>query len=155
MKRALAVAMVVAAAATGASIAEAAIQHGTFAGKTSAGDPIGFKVDRQGRVVSFYYENVRLKCSDGDKYDTLSGKDRVQTQGNLHYRVGSKGKFSITVRNNSMGSSWDATGKFNSKGTASTGTLKVRARFNVQNEGDPKGSITCESAKLSWTATRH
>ena len=80
MKRVIATALVVAAAVTGVSVAEAAIRQGTFAGTTTAKDPVGFKVNSSGRVISFYYDGVTTKCSDGDTFPTPSGKFRVQTR---------------------------------------------------------------------------
>jgi hypothetical protein len=155
MKRALATALVIAAGVTGASVAEAAIRSGTFAGTTSAKDPIGFKVDSGGRVISFYFEAVHTTCSDGDTFDTPSGKYRVQTPASKRFKVTSSGKWGISARNTRTGFGWDAKGGFKSQGASATGTLKVFARFNDENYQDPKGNITCTSGTLKWTAKRH
>jgi hypothetical protein len=145
---------VVVAGVTGASVAEAAIRSGTFAGKTSAADPVGFKVDSSGRVISFYYEGVHMTCSDKDSIDTYTGKDRIQTPVRSKFKVSSKGKWSIKARNPKTGFGWDVKAGFKSKGASASGTLKVFARFDNTNTQNPKGSITCTSGTLKWSAKR-
>jgi hypothetical protein len=145
--------MVVAAAVTGASVAEGAVGAGTFSGATTAKDPVGFKV-RSGRVVSFYFEHVRTNCSDKDHFPTPSGKYRVQTPAKKRFRITSSGKFAIKARNSRTGFGWDAKGQFVGKGRTAKGTLKVFARFNDENYQDAKGTITCSSGTLHWTAKR-
>jgi hypothetical protein len=153
MKRALATAAVIATGVTGASVAEAAIGAGTFTGATTAKDPLGFKV-KGGRVLSFYFEGVHTTCSDGDTFDTPKGKYRIQTPSKKRFRVTSSGKFGIKARNERTGFGWDAKGRFKSKGSRATGTLKVFARFNDENYQDAKGDITCTSGTIRWTAKR-
>jgi hypothetical protein len=159
MKRALLTGMVI-ATVVGATVAEAAIKKGTFTGKTSAADPVGFKVGKRGKVYSFYYEGVTLKCTDGDSFDTPTGTPkpdqpgRVQTPSKVRFKVTSKGKWGIQARNTKTGFGWDVDAKFRSKGERSTGTLSVFATFNEQNQQDPNGTIRCESDELSWSAKR-
>lgn len=154
MKRVLSIAVLIAALVVGATAAEAAVRSGTFSGKSSAKDPVGFKVDRSGRVYSFYYEGVRLSCTDRDAYDSPTGKDRFQSAGSLKIKVNSRRRFSITVANKN-GSGWEAKGQFNPRGTAATGTLNVHAKYNDENYLDPNGSITCASKEgLTWSASR-
>jgi hypothetical protein len=153
MKRALASVLVVLAAVTGASVAEAAIGAGVFIGATAAKDPVGFKV-QSGRVVSFYYEGVHMTCSDKDSIDTYTGKDRIQTPVRSKFKVSSKGKWSIKARNPKTGFGWDVKAGFKSKGASASGTLKVFARFDNTNTQNPKGSITCTSGTLKWSAKR-
>jgi hypothetical protein len=144
---------VVAVGVTGVSAAEAAISPGTFTGATSAKDPLGFKVSG-GRVISFYFEAVHTTCSDGDTFDTPTGKYRIQTPTSKRFKVSSSGKWGITARNARTGFGWDARGAFKSNGSGGSGTLKVVARFNDENYQDPKGNITCRSGTLKWTAKR-
>ena len=153
MKRALAIAAVVATGVAGASAAEAAVGSGTFTGATNAKDPLGFKV-KGGRVLSFYFEGVHTTCSDGDTFDTPTGKYRIQTPSKKRFRVTSSGRFGIKARNTRTGFGWDAKGQFKSGSTRATGTLKVFARFNDENYQDAKGDITCSSGTLRWTAKR-
>jgi hypothetical protein len=155
MKRVLAIAVLVVALIAGATVAEAAIKKGAFTGKTSAKDPVGLKVNKRGKVYSFYYESVRLTCTDGDAFDSPVGSRRIQTPSEVTFPVSSKRKFAITARNQSTGFGWEAAGKFNPKGTKVTGTLSVHAKFNEQNEQDPEGSVTCTSKEgLTFSATR-
>jgi hypothetical protein len=154
MRRAIATAMVIAAGVTGVSVAEAAIRQGTFAGTTSAKDPIGYKVDSGGRVISFYFEGVHTTCSDHDTFDTPSGQFRVQTPVSKRFKVSSTGHFGISASNSRTGFAWTAKGGFHGKGASATGTLKVTARFNDENYQDAKGTITCNSGTLKWSVTR-
>jgi hypothetical protein len=154
MKRVLAIAVLTAALVVGATVAEAAIKKGTFTGTTSAKDPVGLKVDSKGKVYAFYYEGVKLECTDGDAFDTPVGDRRIQTPNKVKFKVSSKGKWAIAARNKSTGFGWDAAGRFKSKGAATTGTLQVRAKFNDQNQQDPNGSIDCESDKLTFSLKR-
>jgi hypothetical protein len=153
MKRALATALVAAAAVAGATVAEAAIRSGTFTGATTAKDPLGFKVSG-GRVVSLYFEGVRTTCSDKETFDTPKGKYRVQTPAKKRFRVTSSGKFAIKARNKKTGFGWDLKGSFKDKGSRATGTLKVFARFNDENYQRADGNITCSSGTLKWSAKR-
>jgi hypothetical protein len=155
MKRSWVVATGVVAAVAGASVAEAAVQAGTFKGKSTAGDTIGFTVPKKNRVADFYFEGVTLTCSDGDKFDTGSGSNRLQSPSGKRYKVSSTRKFSIKDHNDTQGNGWDVTGgKFNSKGTTASGTLTVYANFDISNNPSPKGTVKCKSDKLKFTVTR-
>jgi hypothetical protein len=139
MKRVLATAVLTAALVAGATVAEAAIKKGTFTGKTTASDPVGLKVDKSGKVYAFY---------------SPSGENRIQTPGDVKFKVSSKGAWKIKARNKQTGLAWDAAAKFKAKGTQATGTLVIRSTFNEQNEQDPNGSIKCESEKLTFSLKR-
>jgi hypothetical protein len=154
MKRRSAAAAVVIAAVTGASIAEAAVNKGTFKGKTTAGDNVGFIVIKKNRIADFYFEGVQLTCTDGDKYDTGSGSERVQTASKARYKVSSSGKFSIKVRNDARGKGWDVKGQFASKGAKATGTISVFANYDITNNADPNGEVKCKSGNVKFTVAR-
>jgi len=154
MKRALAIAVLIVGLVAGATVAEAAIKKGTFTGKSSAKDPMGLKVNKGGKVYAFYYEGVRLKCTDGDAFDSPSGSKRIQTPSDVLFRVNAKRKFAINAHNDTTGFGWKVAAKFNAKGTKVTGTLSVHAKFNEQNEPDANGSITCTSDDLTFSLTR-
>jgi hypothetical protein len=151
MRRAFAIAVLSAATVAGATVAEAA-SPGTFTGKTTAGDPLGFKVDGSGRVYSFFFEGVRLDCSDKDRFDTSTGSARNQSPSKSRYRVGSKRRFTISFTSTKTGFGWTAKGRFASNGRSATGTLRVLARFDDTNNLAPKGTIKCDSGQLKWTA---
>jgi len=154
MKRVLVIAVLTAALVVGVTVAEAAVKKGTFSGKSNAGDPIGLKVNKAGKVYAFYYDAVRLECTDGDAFDSPTGKDRIQTPNDVLFKVNAKRKFSIKANNSQTGFGWEATGKFNKRGKKVAGTLKVHAKFNDQNQQDPNGSITCTSKNLTYTLNR-
>jgi hypothetical protein len=149
--RRIAFAAAVAAIALGSGVADAS---GGLRGKTSAGDPVGFKLDSRGRVYAFFFEGVRLECSDGTELDTPSGANRVQTSAGSRFRVGSNGRWAISRRERETGFGWDAAGRFKSRGTKATGTLRVFATFDEQDNQDPDGSITCDSGRLRFEAKR-
>ncbi len=154
MKRSWIVATGVIAAVAGASVAEAAVQTGTFKGKSTAGDPVGFKVPQSDRVGDFFFSGVTLTCTDGDKFDTGTGSNRQQSPAGKRYRVSSKGKFAIKDHNDSQGNGWDVKAKFNSKGTVATGTVSVYANFDISNNPSPKGSVHCKSGNVKFTVNR-
>ena len=154
MKRVATIAAVVLATTVGVSAAEAAISKGTFAGKTSKGDPVGLKVDKKHRVVSFYYEGVTLSCTDGDSITTPTGKDRVITPTSVKFKINAARKWGIHAKNDDTGFGWDADARFNASGSKTTGTLSIFATFNDQNEQDPNGSVRCESGDLKFSLKR-
>ena len=151
MKRVLVIAVLTAALVVGVTVAEAAVKKGTFSGKSNAGDPIGLKVNKKGKVFAFYYDAVQLSCTDGDSFDTPKGKDRIQTPNDVLFKVNSKRKFSITASNSQTGFGWEAKGKFNAKGKKVTGTLKVHAKFNDQNQQDTRTARSPARARASPT----
>ena len=135
----------------GASVAEAAIRGGTFTGRTGAKDPVGLKVNGSNRVYAFYFERVRLTCSDKDSFTTSPNN---HSPNSARYRISSSRRFSIHRTSTRSGFGWTARGRFSSKGGSASGTLRVLARFDVENELDPKGSVKCDSGLLRWTARR-
>ena len=146
----LLVAAVVATLGAGlAPPAQSAVRRGTFAGKTTAGQPVGFKVDRRGRVYAFSFDKITLSCTDGDTVDT----PRIVTPSKVKFPV-RKRHFGITARNKDTGFGWDAAGTFRKTGRRAGGTLKIFASFNADDKQDPNGSVRCESAELTWSASR-
>ncbi|HEX8205667.1 MAG TPA: hypothetical protein VF587_06395 [Solirubrobacteraceae bacterium] len=125
------------------------VKGGGFAGTTSAEDPLSFKVDRKGRVMSFSFDAVALTCSDGDTVDT----PKVTTPRGERFTVRRRG-FGIEARNATTGFGWDVSGRFRSRGRRSTGTLSVFASFNDDNQQDADGTIKCESEALTWSVRR-
>ena len=135
--------------AVSAPAAPAAIKRGTFAGTSSAEDPVSFRVDRRGRVMSFAFDAVSLTCTDGDEVST----PRVVTPRGERFRVRSN-RFGIKARNAKTGFGWDASGRFRDRARRARGTLRVFASFNDQNQQDADGSIKCVSESLTWSARR-
>jgi hypothetical protein len=141
----------VAAAVIGASAAEAAVSPGTFTGQTTAKDPVGITVSGS-RVRSAYLEGVHMRCTDEDQYNTLTGKYRMQAKSRA--RIASSRRWTVKKTTRGGASTWTLAGRFNSKGTSASGTLRIQQRFNIENYLDPKGTITCDSGKLKFTVTR-
>ena len=135
--------------AVSAPAAPAAVKRGSFAGTTSGDDPLSFRVDRRGRVMSFSFDAVSLTCTDGDDVST----PRVLTPRRERFRVRSN-RFGIQARNTKTGFGWDADGRFRNRGRRATGTLRVFASFNDQNQQDADGTIKCESEALTWSVRR-
>lgn len=151
MRKTITTALVV-TAVTGASVAEAAVSPGTFTGQTKAKDPVGITVSGS-RVTNAYLEGVHMKCTDEDQYDTLKGKYRMQAKSRAS--ISSSRRFTVKKTTHGGASTWTLSGRFNSKGSGATGTLRIQQRFNIQNYLDPKGTITCDSGKLGFTLARH
>ena len=151
MKRALIMAGAILALAVGVATAEAAIKKGKFAGKTSAADPIGFRVDSDNRVYSFYFTDVELSCTDGDKFDSGT----VKTPKSTRFVISSTNKFAFKARNAEAGNGYDVTGKFSSQ-DKSKGTLSIFANFDPApaNTPNPDGETKCSSGKLKFTVKR-
>jgi hypothetical protein len=139
----------------GVSVAEAATRAGRFTGATGAKDPIGLRVDGSNRVYAFYFEHVRLKCSDGDHFTTSRGpKKRSHSPTNTRYRINSSRRFTIFRSRSTNGLGWTFKGRFSAKGGSASGTLRVLARFDIENHLKPKGGVKCDSGLLQWTARR-
>jgi hypothetical protein len=154
MRHTFVTAILSAALVVGVSAAEAAVKQGTFAGRTTAKDPVGFKVNGSGRVYAFYFEHVKLKCSDKTSFSTQRGAKRNHSPTSSRYRVNSQRRFTIFRTSTKTGLGWTFKGRFSSKGGSAAGTLRVLARFDIENQLNPKGSISCDSGRLSWTAKR-
>jgi hypothetical protein len=155
MRRAAVIAVLTLTAVTGASLAEAAIGAGVFIGSTTnARDPVGFKVPAKNRVSNFYVDGVRLKCTNGDQFDSGKGDRRLRSPAGTRFRVNSNGKFTVTVANNDVGNGFSAHGRFHAKGTTATGWLQVYAHFDANNNPSSKGSVHCSSGKIRFRANR-
>jgi hypothetical protein len=166
MKRALITVGAVVVLVGGVSTAEASIAKGKFAGKTAAKDPIGFKVDKSGRVYSFYFQGVTLRCTDGDQFDTPSkenpdpedGSTEVRTRTSDRFPVDSKNRWGLTGGTKEAGNGYTVAGRFLSQ-DKSQGTFSIFANFTDGGPGnvdppDPDGEIRCKSGKLKFSAKR-
>ncbi|MEA2441106.1 MAG: hypothetical protein QOH76_2530 [Thermoleophilaceae bacterium] len=154
MRHKLVTAIASAALVVGVSVAEGAVRAGNFSGRTSAKDPVGLKVNSSGRVYGFYFSGVKLRCSDGDSFSTSTGSNRTHSPTAKRYRVSSSRRFTIFLTSTKTGFGWTAKGRFSTKGGSAAGTLRVLARFDIENNLKPKGRIKCDSGVLSWTAKR-
>jgi opacity protein-like surface antigen len=146
-KRSFAATTGVAALLASAVVADAApnIDSGTYRGKTNKGDRITFKISKSKKLFRFTHKGVRMKCSDGRDF-TIT--DRLSS-GKKRLTVLDDGRFGFTVEYTG-GGYWKVRGKI--KGNRATGTLRVKIRFNSNDEPDPDGSVRCSSGKLRFKA---
>jgi hypothetical protein len=153
MRRTPIAAAALAALALGAATgADAAVNKGTFAGKTNEKDPVGFKVTKKHKVTHFYFEGVTLHCNDGSTADTPSGDSRFDVP--LKFKISKSRRFTISV-NDGNGTDIEAKGRFNKKGSKASGPLRVTAKFDSETGNESKnGDVTCKSHKLKYTAKR-
>jgi hypothetical protein len=155
MKRGVVAAVAVLAMAVGASAADAAVKKGRFVGKSTKGDPFGLKVNGSERVQRFYFEGVRLRCSDDTVVDTPSGRrKRFETPAGFSVPIQERRWGIQTTNEDETGLGWETAGRFNKRGTKVTGTFDIFALFNDQGEQDPNGSVRCEANNLSFTLRR-
>ena len=129
-------------------IAESAVRKGSYTGRTSARDPFQFRVDKRKRVYLVSFRRVHLTCTDGDEFDTGT----LTTPRSERFPTTRKGRWGFRARNDSLGNGHDVAGKVNSP--KASGTLRVFARFDENNQPDPDGGIFCDSGTLTWTAKR-
>jgi hypothetical protein len=129
-------------------VALAVVKRGTYSGRTEAGDPLQFKVDRQKRVHSFVIVDVHLRCSDGDELDTGT----VRTPSGRRFRTNRRGRWGFNATANNGANGYQVRGRIRSPN--GNGTVRFFARFNEQNQLDPNGSIVCDSGTLDYTVKK-
>jgi len=146
-KRSFAAATGVAALLATGVVAEAApnVDSGLYKGKTNKGDRITFKVSQSKKLFRFTHKGVRMKCSDGRDFTI---KDRTSS-GPKRLVILDDGRFAFTVEYTG-GGNWKVRGKI--KGNKATGTLRVKIRFNSNDEPDENGAVRCSSGKLRFKA---
>ncbi len=144
-KRRLIAILAAASLAAGATIAEAAVPRGPYAGKTSDGGTVQLTVSKTQKLIKVVRKSLRFTCTDGDAFKSLkstaTGKVDV-----------ADGDFDIADTDQGDGVTWDMTGKFSTKKRKVKGTYSETRLFNEQNEIDPNGSITCKTADLTYSA---
>jgi hypothetical protein len=148
MKRLLVCMLVAGCVLALTSVALAAVQRGTYRGRTEARDPLQFKVDSQKRVHSFVITDVHLRCTDGDEFDTGT----VRTPSSERFRVTRRGRWGFTATGSSGANQYRVRGRI--KSPNGSGTVRFVARFNENNQLDPNGSIFCDSGTLDYTVKR-
>jgi opacity protein-like surface antigen len=153
MRRTSIAAAALAVLALGATTAaDAAVKKGTFAGKTSEKDPLGFQVTKKHKVTNFYFEGVTLYCDDGSTIDSPSGDSRFNID--LKFKISKSRRFTISV-NDGNGADIEAKGRFNKKGSKAKGPFRMTAKFDSQSGDESQnGDVKCKSHKLKWTAKR-
>jgi hypothetical protein len=152
MRRVVVAAVAVIWLGIGAGAADAAIKKGRFVGQSVQGDPMGLRVDSQQRVHRFYFEEVTLDCTDNTSVDTPRGRGaRFETPKSFKAPTRDR-RWGIRTNNDAeTGVGWQVQGRFNRKGTKTTGKLSIFALFNEEGQQDPNGSIRCEANNLRFT----
>jgi hypothetical protein len=126
-----------------APVAEAAVAPGTYRGTTTRGEGVGFNVSRSQMLTSVSFTNILLACTDGDRF-------RATQRLPVTARISRTGRFSVQATG--AGSGGRAGGRIRS--LRASGTLRIFARFDPQNQPDPNGSVLCDSGTLRWRATK-
>jgi hypothetical protein len=146
MRTALA-ALAAASVLAGSAVAHGAVAKGTYTGKTSDGGRVSLVVDKKQRLVKITRKAMRFKCSDGDKFTSLK-----------HTATGvidvADGRFDIADTTPDDGVEWEMTGVYSEKKKVWKGELQETRRFNSKNRLDPKGSVVCSTAELTYRAAR-
>jgi hypothetical protein len=128
----------------GAAAAHAAVPKGTYTGKFSDGGKASLTVKSQ-KLVKLSRSGLTFKCSDGDKFKSL----KATATGDVDV---SSGSFDIEDKTTGDGVTWRMTGKFSTKKRKVKGTYRETRVFNDENTLDPDGSITCQTAELTFSA---
>jgi hypothetical protein len=130
--------------------AAAAVLPGQFRGRTAEGAAVSFRVlPTKQHVDGWTVARDRLDCDDGDEvrgpgFTTRRGH-RIAIDSTDRFRFsGTRSNGAVRVR---------IVGRFDTARRA-TGTVRVIATFNRQDELDPAGEITCDSGRVRWTARR-
>ena len=127
-----------------AAPAGAAVRSGVYKGSTDDGARVSFRVSDGGtRISRFEFRRLRMRCSDGDRF--RSGR---LSSGRRRARISSGGRFAITVRY-SDGGRWTARGRI--RAGAASGALRLRARFNQNDDAVPNGPIRCDSGRRKFS----
>ena len=146
MKRSIAGVTGVAVLLASAAVAQGApnIDSGKYKGKTKKGNPITLRVSKSKKLYRFTHNRVKMKCSDGDTF-----RLEKLSSGNKRLTILDDGKFGFKVEYDN-GAYWTVRGKI--KGNKATGVLRMKIRFNSNDQPDPDGNIRCTSGKLRFTA---
>lgn len=136
--------LIAASLAVCATVAEAAVPKGTYTGKFSDGGKVSLTVKTQ-KLVKVSRSGLTFKCSDGDKFKS----QKASATGDVDV---SSGSFDIEDTTTDDGVTWQMTGKFSTKKRKVKGTYRETRTFNSENRLDPNGSITCQTAALTYSA---
>jgi hypothetical protein len=135
---------------TGAGAADAAIKKGKFTGETKKGDRVGLRVDGKEQVHRFFFHGITLRCTDGTKVDTPSGRHRFGTPKGQKFATSERRWGIRTTDDAETGIGWQAAGRFTRNGKKVSGTISVLARFNEDDQQDPNGSVRCRANDLPF-----
>jgi hypothetical protein len=127
------------------AIALAAFTPGNYTGKTSRATkfrPVSFTVTAS--KLKNLKITVAFTCTDGD-----TSLSKVVLSGFPSQNV-VNGRYSATFRGSSGGSKYVNKGSISGK--TATGTFSGTRTYNAQGKIDPRGTITCRTGNLPYTA---
>jgi hypothetical protein len=145
LKRRLIPLVVIASLAGGTAVAQAVVPKGTYTGKFSDGGTASLTVNKERLLIKVTRKGLTFKCTDGDSFKSL----KSTATGDVDV---SSGSFDINDTNTSDAVTWSMQGKFSTKKRKVKGTYKETRTFNASNQLDPNGSVTCETAALTYSA---
>ena len=144
MRRLVALA-VIAVLAASAAIAQAVVPKGTYAGKFSDGGRVTLSVNKERQLIKIVRTRLKFTCTDGDSFRSL----KAIAKGTVDV---ADGDFDIGDTDPDDAVTWDMTGKFSTKKRKVKGTYKETRVFNTKDELDANGTVTCQTAALTYSA---
>ena len=156
MKRSALPLLLVLALATAGTAAAAVPKPGKFRGKTEKGDPMGLTVIDDGLLKGLFLEGVKMKCTDGYKFNTPTKKKKRLKNKNVFAQVQDDGSWLSNDDN------WDPygvyidNGQFNAKGKKTTGQLHVATTIskNHKHKGGFDHDVNCDSGPMTFELKR-
>ena len=144
MRRLVAV-LIVASLAVCAAAAQAAVPKGTYAGKFSDGGKVSLTVNKERKLIKVRRIGLKFTCSDGDEFRSL----KSTATGAVDV---ADGDFDISDTTKDDAVTWNMTGKFSTKKRVVKGTYTETRTFNASDQLDPNGTVTCQTASLTYRA---
>ena len=129
----------------GATVAEAAVTKGSYAGAFDRGGSVSLTVDENQQLIKVVRKKMKFKCSDGDSFTSKTNK----AVGEVDV---SSGSFTLKDQDTNEAETFTMKGKFS--GSKVTGTYRHTATFNTKNQLTQNGTVSCTTGKLKFTAKR-
>jgi hypothetical protein len=137
--------LIVASLALCAAVAQAAVPKGTYAGKFSDGGKVTLSVSKERKLIKLVRRGLKFTCTDGDKFASL----KSTATGDVDV---ADGDFDISDTTENDAVTWKMTGKFSTKKRVVKGTYTETRTFNSNDQLDPNGTVTCQTASLTYRA---
>jgi hypothetical protein len=148
-RRIVAVGVCVGVIGGSAGIAEAAVEPGKYRGMSAQDAIVSLRVQPDAKsVVKYAFQRATLDCSDNQPIDAA----RATTPSSARFPISTRGAFAFTAVGSTEALEIAVKGKVNSP--RASGTLRIKAKLNDQRQLDPNGSITCDSGRIKWSATK-
>jgi hypothetical protein len=122
---------------------------GGYGGHAGVGNHVAFRVTTNRRLVHFRWSGIRLTCTDGDTFTPKGRFDMGSKNGHPNaLKITRLGHFDFFVTGHAF--RWVVSGRIRRR--VGSGTIRVRADFNTQNNPDPNGSVHCYSGNVHFRA---